>query len=78
MHVNDCGHGRLLPQVVVRIETEANAHEDPEKSKPDQRSPAIFARRPGCSSMDMHPGCPPLSFRETYRNGMDVMGSILA
>ena len=59
MYVNDPGYGRLLPEVVVQIEAEADAHEDPENGEPAQRSPAIFTRGPGCGCMDVHPLCPP-------------------
>ena len=55
MYVNDPGYGRLLPEVVVQIEAEADAHEGPEDGEPEQRSPAIFTRRPGCGCMDVHP-----------------------
>src|SRR6202042_316645 len=59
MDVGDPGYGRLLLEVVVQIEAEADAHEDPEHAEPDQRSPAIFARRPGRGCMDVHPLFPP-------------------
>src|SRR6202042_3072291 len=59
MDVGDPGYGRLLLEVVVQIEAEADAHEDPEQGEPDQRSPAIFARRPGRGCMDVHPLFPP-------------------
>jgi hypothetical protein len=34
---------RLLLEVVVQIEAEADTHEDPENGEPDQRSPANSA-----------------------------------
>jgi len=40
-------------EVVVQIEAEADAYEDPEDAEPDQRSPAIFTRRPGCGCMNV-------------------------
>jgi hypothetical protein len=46
-------------EIVVQIEAEADAHKDPEDSEPNQRSPAIFARGPGCGRMHVHPRCPP-------------------
>jgi hypothetical protein len=59
MNVNDEGYGRLLMHVVVQIEAEANAYEDPEDGEPHKRGPAIFTRRPGCGCMKVHPLCPP-------------------
>ena len=59
MYVDDPGYGRLLLEVVVQVEAEADAHEDPEQGEPDQRSPAIFARRPGRGCMNVHPLFPP-------------------
>ena len=73
MYVDDLGYGRLLVQVVVQIEAEANAHEDPEDGEPDQRSSAIFTRGPGCGCMDLHPLYPPLSVGKTYTKEMDAM-----
>jgi hypothetical protein len=58
-------------KVVMQIEAEADPHEDPEDSQPDQRSPAIVTWRPGCRRMDMHPRCPPLSGKETYSYGQN-------
>jgi hypothetical protein len=58
-YVNDSGYGRLLLEVVVQIEAEADAHVDPEDGEPDQRSAAVFTRGPGCGCMDVHPLCPP-------------------
>ena len=41
MYVDDPGYGRLLVKVVVQIEAEADAYEDPEDGEPDERGPAI-------------------------------------
>ena len=65
MYVDDRGYRRLLLEVVVQIEAEADAHEDPEHGEPDQRSAAIFTSWPGCGCMDVHPLFPPWSIRET-------------
>ncbi len=54
MYMNYQGNGRLLMEVVVQIETKADAHKYPEETEPDQRSPAIFTRRPCCCRMDAH------------------------
>ena len=70
MYVDDRGYGWLLMKVVMQIEAEADANEDPEDSQPDQRSPAIVARGPGCGSMDMHPLCP-LARQKTYSDGQN-------
>jgi hypothetical protein len=59
VNVNDEGYGRLLMEVVVQIEAEADAYEDPEDSEPDERSAAIVTRRPGGGCMQVHPLCPP-------------------
>ena len=67
MYVDDRGYGWLLMKVVMQIEAEADANEDPEDSQPDQRSPAIVARGPGCGSMDMHPLCPPCQAENVQR-----------
>jgi hypothetical protein len=53
MYVDDHGYGRLLMEVVVQIEAEADAYEDPKDGEPDHRSPAIFTRGPGCGCMDV-------------------------
>ena len=59
MNVNDGGYGRLLVEVVVQIESEADAYEDPEDAEPHERGAAIFTRRPGCGRMKVHPLWPP-------------------
>jgi hypothetical protein len=59
VYVDNLRHGRLLVQVVVQIEAEPNAHEDPEDRQPNQRSPPIVTRRPRRSRMEVHPRCPP-------------------
>jgi hypothetical protein len=46
-------------EVVVQIEAEADAYEDPEEAEPHERGPAICARRPGRGCMKVHPLCPP-------------------
>ena len=46
MYVDHRGYRRLLLEVVVQIEAEADAHEDPENGEPDQRSAAIFTSWP--------------------------------
>ena len=71
MYVDDRGYGRLLVQVVVQIEAEADAYEDPEDAEPDQRSPAIVTRGPGCGCMDVQSF--PLPVRKPYSNGTDAM-----
>ncbi len=58
MYMNDQGNGRLLMEIVVQIETKANAHKYPEEAEPDQRSPAIFTRRPCRCRMDLHSSYP--------------------
>src|SRR5271154_2299718 len=70
MYMDDQGHSRLLPEVVVQIEAEADAHVDPEDGEPDQRSPAIFTRRPGCGCMDVHPLCPPCQLETRTTMGL--------
>ena len=67
MYVDDCGYGWLLMKVVMQIEAEANPHEDPEDGQPDQRSPAIVTRGPGCGRMDMHPLCRPCQAENVQR-----------
>jgi hypothetical protein len=71
MYVDDLGYGRLLVEVVVQIEAEADAHEDPEDGEPDQCSPAIFTCWPGCGCMNVHPLCPP--FQSEKRTTMRLM-----
>jgi hypothetical protein len=70
MYVDDLGYGRLLLEVVVQIEAEADTHEDPENGEPDQRSPAIFTRGPGCGCMDVHPPYPPIQSEKPRRMGL--------
>ena len=53
MYVDDRGYSRLLMDIVVQIKAEADTYEDPEDGEPDQRSPAIFTRGPGCRCMDV-------------------------
>ncbi len=53
MYVDNRGYRRLLMEVVVQIEAEADAYEDPKEGEPDQCGPAIFTRRPGCGGMDV-------------------------
>jgi hypothetical protein len=57
--MNDGGYGWLFMEVVVEIEAEAYAYEDPEDGEPDERGAAIGARRPGCGGVKVHPLCPP-------------------
>jgi hypothetical protein len=45
--MNDPGSGWGFMQVVVEVETEAGAHDDPEGYEPEEGGPAIVARRPG-------------------------------
>jgi hypothetical protein len=59
MDMDDFGYGGLLMEVVVQIKAEADAYEGPEDGEPDERGAAIFARRPGCGCMNLHPPCPP-------------------
>ena len=59
VYVDDPGYGRLLVEVVVQIESEADAYEDPEDAEPHERGAAIFTRRPGCGRMKVHPLWPP-------------------
>jgi hypothetical protein len=59
MHMNDCGYGRMFMKVVVQVKAEADTYEDPEDREPDDRGPAVVARRPGCGGMKVHPFCPP-------------------
>ncbi len=65
MDVDDLGYRRLLMEIVMQIEAEANAHEHPEEGEPDQRSPAIFTRGPRCGCMDVHALCPPVGQSHT-------------
>jgi hypothetical protein len=39
--MNDEGYGRQLMEVVVQIEAEADAYEDPEDGEPHERGAAI-------------------------------------
>ena len=55
----------------MQIEAEADAYEDPEDGEPDQRSPAIFTHRPGCSCMDVQ-SLSPLSVRKPYSTGTNA------
>jgi hypothetical protein len=58
VYVDDPGYGRLFVQIVVQVEAETEAHENPEDGEPEQRGPAIFTRGPGCGCVDFHSLCP--------------------